>query len=110
MAVYANITADQGTSFSASVVVTDANGGEAADLTGFTAQAQARRTYTSTGSFPFSAVVSTPASGLITLTMSSSVTETMSGRYLYDVEVTDSNGAITRVIEGQLYVNPGITR
>ena len=54
MAVYANITADQGTSFSASVVVTDANGVDAADLTGFTAQAQARRTYTSTGSFPFS--------------------------------------------------------
>ena len=84
MAVYANITADQGTSFSASVVVTDANGVDAADLTGFTAQAQARRTYTSTGSFPFSAVVSTPASGLITLTMSSSVQK----QCLVDISMT----------------------
>ena len=44
MAVYANISADQGTSFSATVTVTSSNGVDAADLTGYTAAAQARRT------------------------------------------------------------------
>ena len=97
MAVYANISADQGTSFSATVTVTSSNGVDAADLTGYTAAAQARRTYTSSTSYPFVAVINTPS-------------ETMKGRYLYDVEVTDGSGIITRVIEGQFEVGPGITR
>ena len=37
MAVYANINADQGTTFTATISVTGANGVDAADLTGFTA-------------------------------------------------------------------------
>ena len=106
MAVYANISADQGTSFSATVTVTSSNGVDAADLTGYTAAAQARRTYTSSTSYPFVAVINTPSQ----LSMSHSVTETMKGRYLYDVEVTDGSGIITRVIEGQFEVGPGITR
>lgn len=110
MAVYANINADQGTTFTATISVTGANGVDAADLTGYSAAAQARRTYLSSTSYPFVATVTQPATGTITLSMSSSITETMSGRYLYDVEVTDSSGAITRVIEGQFYVGPGITR
>ena len=110
MAVYANISADQGTSFSATVTVTSSSGVGAADLTGYTAAAQARRTYTSSTSYPFVAVINTPSQGIITLSMSHSITETMKGRYLYDVEVTDGSGIITRVIEGQFEVGPGITR
>ena len=110
MAVYANINADKGTTFTATISVTGANGVDAADLTGFTAAAQARRTYLSSTSYPFVATITQPATGTLTLSMSSSITETMSGRYLYDVEVTDSSGAITLVIDGQFYVGPVITR
>ncbi len=110
MAVYANINADQGTTFSASVIVTSANGVDAADLTGFTAAAQARRTYTSTTSYPFVAVINNPTTGTLTLSMTAAITDTMKGRYMYDVEVTDASGNITRVIEGQFNVGPGITR
>jgi hypothetical protein len=42
--------------------------------------------------------------------MSAAITDTMKGRYMYDVEVTDASGNITRVIEGQYNVGPGITR
>ena len=110
MAVYANINADQGTTFSATVVVTSSNGVDPADLTGYTAAAQARRTYTSTTSYPFVAVINTPSQGILTLSMSAAITDTMKGRYMYDVEVTDASGNITRVIEGQFHVGPGITR
>jgi hypothetical protein len=32
------------------------------------------------------------------------------GRYLYDVEITASGGAKTRVLEGQLEVMAGVTQ
>ena len=33
-----------------------------------------------------------------------------SGRYVYDVLITASGGAKTRVVEGQVTVNPSVTR
>jgi hypothetical protein len=32
------------------------------------------------------------------------------GRYLYDVEITSSEGEVSRVVEGVVTVTPGITR
>jgi hypothetical protein len=32
------------------------------------------------------------------------------GRYVYDVEITSSGGTVSRVIEGQVEVMPGVTR
>jgi hypothetical protein len=33
------------------------------------------------------------------------------GRYVYDVEITQtSSGAVTRVLEGQVEVTPGVTQ
>jgi hypothetical protein len=32
------------------------------------------------------------------------------GRYVYDVEIVDSIGNVTRVVEGQLEVTPRVTR
>jgi hypothetical protein len=32
------------------------------------------------------------------------------GRYLYDVEMTSSGGAKTRVLEGQVEITPGVTQ
>jgi hypothetical protein len=32
------------------------------------------------------------------------------GRYVYDIEVRDSNMNVTRIVEGQLEVLPGVTQ
>ena len=109
MAIYANLYADQGSSFEATINVTGANG-TAADLTGYTAAAQARRTYTSPTAFTFTATVAVPSEGAVRISMTDTVTDTMKGRYMYDVEITDSSGIVTRVIEGQYEVAPSITR
>ena len=111
MAVLSNLSVDQGTDFSAEVIVEDANG-DVANLTGFTGAGQIRKTYSSSTATNFVVVVTNAAAGLLTLTLSNTVTNAMkSGRYVYDVEITEtSNGEKTRVVEGQITINPGVTQ
>jgi hypothetical protein len=111
MAVISNLYIDQGTDFSAVIDVVDANG-DAVDLTGYTVAAQIRKTYgSSSATASFTATVSNAASGKITLTLTDTVTAAIdSGRYVYDVNVTSSGGTVTRVIEGQAVITPGVTR
>jgi hypothetical protein len=46
----------------------------------------------------------------VVLTLLASTTATLeAGRYLYDVVVTSAGGTKTRVIEGVVTVNPGVT-
>jgi hypothetical protein len=110
MAVLSNLSVDQGSDFSAEVVVEDSSG-DVADLSGYTGAGQIRKTYTSSTKVDFGVVVTNATSGLLTLTLSNTVTNAMkAGRYVYDVEITKtSNGEKTRVVEGQLTINPGVT-
>ena len=49
------------------------------------------------------------ATHTITLT-DTQTTALESGRYVYDVVITSGSGAKTRVVEGQVTVNPSVTR
>jgi len=111
MAVLSNLSVDQGSDFSAEVVVEDSTG-NVANLTGFTGAGQIRKTYSSSTATNFVVVVTNAAAGLLTLSLANAVTNAMkSGRYVYDVEITEtSNGEKTRVVEGQLTINPGVTQ
>ena len=109
MAVYANLTVDQGTDFSSSVDVTDADGDPVA-LTGYSVSGQIRKHYNSSTKVDFTATVSNASAGIISLSLSAATTNAMkAGRYVYDVEI-DLSGTKTRVLEGQLEVTPGVTR
>lgn len=109
MAIKANIVIDQGTTFQTSINVTDEND-NIVDLTGYSASAQMRKHYTSSNSFSFSTSIS-PTLGIVTLSMTSNTTNTITpGRYMYDCELTDINGAVTRLVEGIVTVTPGVTR
>ena len=110
MAVLSNLSIDQGSDFSAEVIVEDANG-DVANLTGYTGAGQIRKTYTSSTAVAFGVAVTNATSGLLTLTLTNAVTNAMkAGRYVYDVEITKtSNGEKTRVVEGQVTINPGVT-
>jgi len=110
MAIIANLFIDQGTDFSVTVDVTDTDG-SVLDLDGYSASAQIRKTYTSSSvSATFGTSISA-SNGQVTLTLSDTVTAGLSaGRYVYDLNIESSGGQVTRVVEGQAIVTPGVTR
>lgn len=109
MALKANIDIDQGTTFATTIDVTDEDG-NIVDLTGFTGAAQMRKHYTSTTYYAFTVSI-TAATGQVTLSMAANATSNVAaGRYVYDCELTDSLGTVSRLVEGIVTVSPGVTR
>ena len=109
MASISNIFIDQGADFTTTVTVTDSNG-DAVSLVGYSA-AQIRKSYSSSTSTDFTTSISNASGGEITITLSDTQTAALeAGRYLYDVLITASGGDKTRVVEGQVTVNPSVTR
>jgi len=109
MAIKANLVIDQGTSFTASIDLTDASN-VVFNLTGYTVAAQMRKNYTSSVATTFIAS-HTGGGGKINLSLTSTTTAAIEpGRYLYDVEITSSGNTITRIVEGIVTVTPGMTR
>jgi len=109
MAIKANLVIDQGTTFQTTINVTDEND-EIVNLTGYTGVAQMRKHFTSTTSYSFVVSIS-PTIGTVTLSMTANATaNVVGGRYVYDCELTDTNGAVTRLIEGIATVTPQVTR
>ena len=110
MSTKANLVIDQGTTYEVTLNLTDDNG-DALDLAGYTARSQIRKWYTSEFGDDF--VTSIDASlGTVTLQMDAiSTGELSAGRYVYDVELTDSKtGSISRIVEGIVTVTPQVTR
>lgn len=109
MALKANITIDQGTSFATTIDVTDEDG-NIVNLTGFTGAAQMRKHYTSGTAFTFTVDI-TAATGEVTLSLTANTTSNIApGRYVYDCELTDASGTVSRLVEGIVTVTPGVTR
>jgi hypothetical protein len=112
MAAIANLTVDQGTSFTSDVTVKDANG-NAFDLTGYTANAKMAKGFASTRTRTTitTTIAADAATGVVTLSLSSTVTAGLDAeRYVYDLEITQtSSGNVTRVIEGIITVRPQVS-
>lgn len=111
MAIYANIFIDQGSTFS-SIVTVNGSDGLVFDLTGYTARGQIRKAYASTTYTALTVTINNPEDGEIVLALTAAQTAALSsGRYVYDIEIVEtSSGAVTRVIEGQVEINPRVTR
>jgi len=109
MATKVNIVIDQGTDFSTSISLTNSDGSQL-DLTGIVAASQIRKSYTSSNAVSFVTALANNT-GTLTLSLNNSVTSTLSsGRYVYDVELTDSSNVVTRILEGIVTVTPEVTR
>lgn len=107
MATKANISIDQGSTFTTQISLTDASGNPL-DLTAYTAQAEIRTSYASINAVSFDVALS---NGQVTLSLNSTATGQLTrSRYVYDVILTDSSNNITRVLEGVVYVDPWTTR
>ena len=112
MAAIANLTIDQGATFSSDVTVKDANN-NAFDLTGYSASAKIAKGFSSTRTrTSITCTISTPAtSGVVTLSLTADQTTNLDeGRYVYDLEILQtSSSTVTRVIEGIITVRPQVT-
>ena len=110
MSSISNIFIDQGADYTSTVTVTDSSD-SAVNLTGFSAAAQIRKSHLSSTSTAFTASISNASAGEITISLTDSQTTSLeAGRYVYDVVITSGSGAKTRVVEGQVTVNPSVTR
>jgi len=111
MAAIANLTIDQGATFSSDVTVKDANG-NAFDLTGYTAEAKMAKGYSSTRTRTTmtTTINADPTTGIVTLSLTATETASLDApaRYVYDLEIT-SGATVTRVIEGIINVRPNVT-
>ena len=112
MAAIANLTVDQGTSFTSDVTVKDAND-NAFNLTGYTANAKMAKGFASTRTRTTitTTVAADATTGVVTLSLTSTVTAGLDAeRYVYDLEITQtSSGNVTRVIEGIITVRPQVS-
>ena len=112
MAMISNLTIDQGASFKAEIDVKDSDG-DALNLTGYTGAGQMRKTYSSSTKTDFTVEFKSPrTTGTLAILLTAAQTNAIkAGRYVYDVEVTKTaDSEVTRVIEGQIDVTPGVTR
>jgi hypothetical protein len=111
MAAVANLSIDQGATFTSDITVKDING-NVFDLTGYTANAKMAKGYSSTRT---RTVISTTfatdrTTGVLTISLTANQTATLDEeRYVYDVEITSSTGSVTRVLEGIITVRPEVS-
>tara|TARA_B100000902_G_C27196347_1_gene856686 strand:- start:335 stop:685 length:351 start_codon:yes stop_codon:yes gene_type:complete len=111
MGAKANIVVDQGSDFSTTITVRD-NSGAVVNLTNYIGAAQIRKHYTSTTATSMNVVFETPReNGQVSLKLTRMQTKALAeGRYVYDVEVTDSANTRSRLVEGIVTVTPQVTR
>lgn len=110
MAEFVELTLEQGATFNTVITVSDGTG-VSQNLSGYTARSQMRKSYYSSTKQDFTVSVTSPVSGEITMSMSAANTANLTaGRYVYDVEIDNGAGAITRIFEGIITVLPNVTR
>ena len=110
MAIKANLLVDQGTDYSTSITLTDDND-NLVDLTNYTANAQMRKTYSSSNAVSFS-VSLFGNTGIVQLQLTADQTANITpGRFVYDVYVRDTiSNTHSRIVEGIVTVTPRVTQ
>lgn len=112
MAEYAELYIDQGAEFNTVIAITDDLTNVPGNLANITVTGQLRKSLLSVNAYAnLVCIVTNPSNGELTISMSSSNTANLKpGNYFYDVRLTDAYNASTRLIEGVIFVTPGITR
>jgi hypothetical protein len=81
------------------------------NLTNFTITSRAKRSYiTANVAFNLTTEITNANTGIITLSLSAPTTANIPyGKYVYDVTVATASNVVSRILEGQIYVSPGVT-
>ena len=107
MATYSNLYIDQGSNFNATIDLSQTTG--SLDLSGHTAAGTIAKSYDGTSKGSFTVSVDDTNNELDVSLTAAETAALKPGRYVYDVIIKSSAGVITRVLEGQLEVTPGVT-
>ena len=107
---YQELFLEQGSNFSTSVSLDQADGSPFV-LTGSQVKAAMKKSYYSSNTTAnFVVIVNDPTEGVILLTLPYANTANISaGRYVYDVVIKDSSNTVIRVLEGVVNVLPQVT-
>lgn len=112
MAAKYDLYIDQGATFTRDFIYKDSDG-NVQDLTGYTAAMQIRKSPTSTGD-PVLDVnpTITELEGKVTLELTDEQTQALPAPFegYYDIEIEDSGGAVTRLVQGRVFIDPNVTR
>ena len=105
-----NFILEQGATFNRILTLKENN--SAMNLTNYTVASKMRSTHdSSTVAGTFTCTISDATGGEITMQMTNSTTANIEeGMYVYDIEITNSAGTVTRILEGTVTVNPEVTR
>ena len=105
-----NFILEQGATFNRILTLKENN--SAMNLSGYSVASKMRSTHDSgTVAGTFTCTISNASAGEITMQMTASTTGAIEeGMYVYDVEITNSAGTVTRIMEGSITVNPEVTR
>lgn len=112
MAEYVELYIDQGADFSTTIAITDDLTNVPGNLSSITVTGQIRKSLLSVNAYAnLRCVVTSASNGELEISMTGSNTANMkAGSYFYDIKLTDAYNTSTRLIEGVIFVTPGITR
>jgi hypothetical protein len=107
---YQDLFINQNETFQTQLVLQDTNG-QYLDLSGCTVAAYAKRSYyQANASFEFIVSSADPANGVVTLSLDANTTSNVTATaYAYDVLVSDQYNTVSRVLEGRVFLSPGVT-
>ncbi len=111
MALYVELTMDQGTTFSSSVDLTN-DDATPIDVTGYSFVCQIRKSYySSNATANLTVTVADAANGNVTLGLDAANTANIrAGRYLYDLKMTTDDDRTIRVLEGIITITPQVSQ
>lgn len=105
-----NLSIEQGATWELSLGV-EVSEGTDMDLTGSTVESKLAKSHYDDDPLGISATIINHVDGKLRLSLTAAQTSQLdpSHEYIYDVELTDSNGVVTRLIQGRISISPSIT-
>ena len=105
-----NFILEQGATFNRILTLKENNA--VMNLTGYSVASKMRSTHDSSSVVgTFTCTISDAANGKITMAMTNSTSAAIEeGIYVYDLEITSGTGSVTRLMQGEVTVNPEVTR
>ena len=111
-AVYvSNLVINAGATFSQQFELAQNDDSAPLNLAGYGIAAQIRKHAGSSNPITFNSAIMDPDTGNVLIALTPEQTTALkTGRYVYDIVITDAAGDKTRVVEGSVLVREGVTR